>query len=221
MKKITLCLLSLTLTGCSWFAHRAKHVEPPSAIELHAKRAELEQDVAGAKASIGKAGAHVADAKARHAEAVASHVAEKVLAREIHGQADALAMRVTAELRPEVDALAGKVGQLEYQSSTTDAALADTGQAVVFAAQELSGADGKLAAAEKAAQEIRAVIGPKYEAQVVSIVEKANATEIAYADTSKKLMWYRGHFFLGLIALFVGVVGSIVFYVLKIAAKTR
>lgn len=217
--KITASLLTLTLTGCSWFAHRAKHIEPPSAIELHAKRAELDQAVSGAKDAIQKAGTLVAHAHARHGEAVASHVAEKVLTHEIAASTESLKLRVTVELRPEVDALAAKVGELEAQASTTDAALSDTGSAVVLAAHELTGAEGKLTVGERAAAEIRTTIGPRYEAQVVSIVEKANATEIAYADTSKKLMWYRAHWWGAWLVLVLGIIGSVAFYFLKIAAK--
>lgn len=219
MKTIAPILATVFLAGCSWFAHKAKVITAPDFTAIHqaADRAEKSTDSAAKAAA--KAGEHLAKAKARHGEAIASHKAEDDHIVDANAKVADLKLRVTVELRPEVDALAGDLDKLRAQHSTTNAALLDTGteigESTVAASEALRSAQQA-----KAEQEvIRTKHSPEYEAKVVGIVENANATEIAYADTSKKLMWYRAHWWGSWIVLILGVVGSIAFYVLKIAAK--
>lgn len=220
MKALAL-MLAIALTGCSWMGHRAKRIDPPSTAALHAAQASAEKSIAGAEAAVNKAGKHLGNAKQRHGEAVASHKAEDAHIAQAEKKTADLAMRVTAELRPEVDALADELISLRSQHSTTNAALLDTGNEI---GESTVAASEALKAAQAAKQEqeaIRLKHSPEYEAKVADIVEKHNASEIARADISKKLMWYRLHWWGSWVVLILGIVGSIAFYVLKIAAKTR
>jgi len=101
-------------------------------------------------------------------------------------------LRVTVELRPEVDALANDIVKLRAQHSTTNAALLDTGaeigESTVAASEALIAA--KAAQAEQ--EQIRVRHSPEYEAKVSEIVAKANATEVAYAKADKERLTLLG-----------------------------
>lgn len=192
MKTIIPFLACILLTGCSWFAHKAKRIEAPSAEAIHqaADRAEKSTDTA-AKAAL-KAGEHLAKAKARHGEAIASHKAEENHIVDATGKVEDLKLRVTVELRPEVDALASDIAQLRAQHSTTNAALFDTGTEI---GESTVAATEALRAAQQAKTEqeaIRTKHSPEYEAKVSEIVAKANATEIAYSKADAERLHLLG-----------------------------
>lgn len=179
--QITLSLLCFTLTGCSWFAHKARRIEAPDASAIHQAADRAEKATQSAADAAAKAGEHLGRAKARHGESIASHKAEDAHIAQAEKKTADLAMRVTAELRPEVDTLADELICLRSQHSTTNAALLDTGneigESTVAALEAL-----KAAKSAKAEQEsIRIKHSPEYEARVSEIVAKANTTEIAYA----------------------------------------
>ena len=184
MKSILIpILVCITLTGCSWFAHKAKRIEAPSAAAIHMAADKAEKSTATAAKAAAKAGEHLIKAKARHGEAIASHKIEENHIADASKKVEDLKLRVTVELRPEVDALASDIAQLRAQRSTTNAALLDTGMEV----GEATVASSEAATAAKAAQveqeQIRVKHSPEYEAKVSEIVAKANATEIAYAKS--------------------------------------
>lgn len=192
MKSILALTLAFSLSSCAWFAHKAKRIESPDFTAIHqaADRAEKATDSA-AKASA-KAGEHLIKAKARHGEAIASHKAEDSHIAEAERKTADLAMRVTVELRPEVDALASELISLRAQHSTTNAALLDTGteigESTVASAEAL-----KAAKAAQAEQEvIRTKHSPEYEARVSEIVAKANATEVAYSKADAERLHLLG-----------------------------
>lgn len=181
MKTIIPFLACIMLTGCSWLAHKAKKIEAPDATVIHVAADRAEKSTASAAKAAAKAGEHLAKAKARHGEAIASHKAEENHIVDANERVTDLQMRVTVELRPQVDALASDIAQLRAQRSTTNAALLDTGmevgEATVASAESLKSSN-----AAKAEQEaIRMKHSPEYEAKVSEIVAKANATEVAYS----------------------------------------
>lgn len=190
--RIGICTLALFLCSCSWFAHKAKRIESPDSTAIHqaADRAEKSTDSAAKAAA--KAGEHLIRAKARHGEAIASHKAEENHIVDATAKVADLQMRVTVELRPEVDALASGIAQLRTQHSTTNAALLDTGmeigESTVAAAEALAAA--KQAKAEQEA--IRTKHSPEYEAKVSEIVAKANATEVAYSKADAERLHLLG-----------------------------
>jgi len=179
--KSLLAVLALSLAGCSWFSHKARRIEAPDATAIHVAADRAEKSTASAAKASAKAGEHLAKAKARHGEAIASHKAEENHITDAEKKVADLQMRVTVELRPEVDALANDIMQLRAQRSTTNAALLDTGmevgEATVASAESLAASN--VAKAEQEA--IRTKHSPEYEGKVKEIVAKANATEIAYA----------------------------------------
>lgn len=192
MKTIIPFLACISLTGCSWFAHKAKRIEAPSAEAIHqaADRAEKSTDSAAKAAA--KAGEHLVKAKARHGEVIASHGEEEKRINEADAKIKDLQMRVTVELRPELDALAGSLAAWRAQHSTTNAALLDTGteigESTVAATEAL-----RAAQQAKAEQEaIRVKQSPEYEAKVSEIVAKANATEIAYSKADAERLHLLG-----------------------------
>jgi chromosome segregation ATPase len=179
----------------------------------------LENGVADASKSVASAKKHIEEAKLRAGETRTSHEKERSIANEIGPKLDGLRARVTVELRPEVDALTEQLGVLSAQSSTTAALIADTSTKISESDAELLATSIVLASSQKAAEEIRTKLGPDYEQKVASITETANATELAYADTSKKLMWYRAHWWGAWLVIAIGISGCVAFYVLKIAAR--
>jgi hypothetical protein len=219
MKTIATVLACLFLAGCSWFAHKAKVITAPDFTAIHqaADRAEKSTDSAAKAAA--KAGEHLIKAKARHGEAIVSHAEEEKRIDEADVKIKDLQMRVTVELRPEVDKLAGDLAAWRAQHSTTNAALLDIGteigEATVLDAEAVKAAN--LASAEQVS--IRTILSPKVEAEAAENARKYNETEKAREADSKKLMWYRSHWWGSWIVLIMGVVGSVAFYVLKIAAK--
>lgn len=180
MKTLAL-LLALSLTGCSWFAHKAKEIEAPDAIAIHVAADRAEKSTASAVKAAAKAGEHLAKAKARHGEAIASHKAEENHITEAERKTADLAMRVTVELRPEVDALASDLISLRAQHSTTNAALLDTGMEIGESTVATAEARRAAQQAKVEQEQIRVKHSPEYEAKVSEIVAKANATEKAYA----------------------------------------
>tara|TARA_R110000868_G_scaffold58139_4_gene179653 strand:- start:491 stop:1141 length:651 start_codon:yes stop_codon:yes gene_type:complete len=185
--KSLLVIACFALTGCSWFAHKAKRIEAPSAEAIHQAADRAEKSTASAVKAAAKAGEHLVRAKARHSEAIASHKAEENHIADAEKKVTDLVLRVTVELRPEVDALASDIERLRAQHSTTNAALLDTGseigESTVAASEALRSAQQA-----KAEQEvIRTKHSLEYEAKVSEIVAKANATEKAYAkaDTER------------------------------------
>jgi len=192
MKTIAPILACILLSGCSWFAHKPKPIEAPdfSAIHQASDRAEKSTDSA-VKASA-KAGEHLSKAKARHGEAIASHKAEESHIADAGNKVEDLQMRVTVELRPEVDALAGDIAQLRAQHSTTNAALLDTGteigESTVAAAEALK-------AAQQASVEqsnIRTILAPRAEAQAMENARKCNVAEAGWAKADAERLHLLG-----------------------------
>jgi len=219
MKTIAPIFACLFLAGCSWFAHKAKVITAPDFTAIHQATDRAEKSTDSTAKAAAKAGQHLIRAKARHGEAISSHKAEDSHIAEAERKTADLAMRVTVELRPEVDALASELISLRAQHSTTNAALLDTGTEI---GESTVAASEALKAANQASAEqvnIRTILSPKVEAEAAENARKFNETEIARAADSKKLMWYRAHWWGSWIVLILGVFGSISFYVLKIAAK--
>lgn len=190
--KSLLAVLALSLAGCSWFSHKARRIEAPDATAIHVAADRAEKSTASAAKASAKAGEHLAKAKARHGEAIASHKAEENHIADAEKKVTDLVLRVTVELRPEVDALANDIVKLRAQHSTTNAALLDTGaeigESTVAASEALIAA--KAAQAEQ--EQIRVRHSPEYEAKVSEIVAKANATEIAYAKADAERLHLLG-----------------------------
>lgn len=190
--KLLPIILSLALTGCSWFAHRAKKIEAPSSTAIHQAADRAEKSTETAVKAAAKAGAHLVKAKARHGEAIASHKTEEAHIIEAEKKTADLAMRVTVELRPEVDSLARDLIALRAQHSTTNAALLDTsseiGESAIASAESLI--ESRKANIEQ--QLIRTKHSPEYEGKVKEIVAKANATEIAYAEADAERLKLSG-----------------------------
>ena len=192
MKTLLLLLTCFCLQACSWFAHKAKRIESPDSTAIHqaADRAEKSTDSAAKAAA--KAGEHLIRAKARHGEAIASHKAEENHIVDANAKVADLQMRVTVELRPEVDALASDIAQLRAQRSTTNAALLDTGMEI---GESTVAASEALRAAQQAKAEqesIRTKHSPEYEAKVSEIIAKANATEVAYSKADAERLHLLG-----------------------------
>lgn len=181
MKIIIPLMACIALTGCSWFAHKAKRVEVPSAAAIHMAADKAEKSTALAAKAATKAGEHLIKAKARHGEAISSHKVEENHIADASKKVEDLRLRVTVELRPKVDALASDIAQLRAQHSTTNAALLDTGAEVGEATVATSEAATAAKAAQVEQEAIRVKHSPEYEAKVSEIVAKANATEKAYA----------------------------------------
>lgn len=185
-------IAALSLSGCSWFAHKAKHIAAPDASAIHQAADRAEKSTQSAADAAAKAGEHLSKAKARHGEAIASHKAEDAHIAQAEKKTADLAMRVTAELRPEVDALADELISLRGQHSTTNAALLDTGNEIGESAVAASIALKSARVAQLEQASIRTKLSPEYEGKVSEIVAKANATETAYAKADAERLHLLG-----------------------------
>lgn len=190
--RISICVLAGFLCGCSWFAHKAKHIEAPDFAPIHQAADRAEKSTESAAKAAAKAGEHLILAKQRHGEAIASHKAEDAHIAEAERKTADLAMRVTVELRPEVDALADELISLRSQHSTTNAALQDTGREIGESTVAASEAVRAAQQAKTEQESIRTKHSPEYEAKVSEIVAKANATEVAYSKADAERLHLLG-----------------------------
>ena len=107
MNIILAIIAALCMTGCAG----PKQFKAPDSTAITAAQKELAASVATARAKVVSAARHVEAASGHQREAVVAISRAEVLVGEIAPKLADLRLRVTVELRPEVDALAliGKV----------------------------------------------------------------------------------------------------------------
>lgn len=213
--------------GC---AHKATHYAAPDAAPLNARQAEVAKHIAAAQTHLGRAGASLVDAQSKRAQSAASHSREDVLVAEIAPGLAELKMRVTAELRPEVDALCAQVAQLSLAAAETDAVIVTTGAKIADTVRKVTAATSEIGDAKDAQADIAAKLGPAYQSKTAVLAKRANDAEEGWAASSRALVAARTHsllFRLGsilfVLLLIAGVVlkitGRLVFTAAGVAAK--
>ncbi len=172
---------------CGGCAHKAAHYTAPDAAALNARQAEVATHLAAAQTHLGRAGAALTDAQQQRAQSAASHSREDVLVAEIAPKLAELKMRVTAELRPEVDALSAQVAQLSLAAAETDSAIMQTGAKVADGVKQVLAATSEITDAKTAQADIVALLGPSYQGEVAVLAQRANDAEQGWAADSAKL----------------------------------
>lgn len=186
--KHLLLLLLIVLAGCAG----PKQFTPPDASALTAAHKELAGAVSAARAKVVSASRHVEEAAGHQREAVVSHSKEAVLEAEIAPRLADLRMRVTAELRPEVDALSGQMQALAGVAVETEKAIAETGTELGGARDDIGGAIATLITADRQAADINARLGPEYVVKVARTIMDANSVIVSTAakvDREAKAKW--------------------------------
>lgn len=205
-------LLLVLLAGC---AHQAAHFDAPDASALNARRDELTAHVRDARGSIARAAtAFTAAAPKLHA-ATESHAEETAIVEQLAPKLADLAMRVTAELRPEVDALTEQVKVLRTQDAITAENLAQADTLIAEGRIELSGTITHLQGADTSLADINGRLSPAFAKQVAELAQKANAAEQGWHESSAHVVRLQGeswfHRILG-IAGALGVLAIVILY---------
>jgi hypothetical protein len=181
-------LAAFACAGCA--GPRQFHV--PDATPITAAQKALASSVSEARTHVSAASRHADAAEEHQRTAVVSESKEAVLAGEMAPKLADLRMRVTAELRPEVDAVSRDLSDLTLLHVETGQALADTGSELALAREEIGGTIAALVTADRQASDIRTKYGPEYLAEVQKTVTDANAVILAsaaHADREAKAKW--------------------------------
>jgi outer membrane murein-binding lipoprotein Lpp len=182
-----LCLF----TGCAG----PKQFKAPDSTAITTVQKELAASVATARAKVGSAARHVEAASSHQREAVVAISRAEVLTGEIAPKLADLRLRVTVELRPEVDALAVQVQMLSSIGAEAGKAIADTGTELALARDDIGGTIATLIKADRQATDINTKYGPEFLKGVERVTADANAEILKQASQSDreakaKWMWF-------------------------------
>jgi hypothetical protein len=179
---------AVTLTGCAG----PKQFKAPDSTAITAAQKELAASVATARAKVVSAARHVEAASGHQREAVVAISRAEVLVGEIAPKLADLRLRVTVELRPEVDALAGQVQALSAIGAEAGKAIADTGTELALARDDIGGTIATLITADRQAVDINTKYGPEFLQGVEKLKTDANAEilkQAGQADREAKAKW--------------------------------
>jgi len=204
MKLFVALIAAALLSGSVGCSHKAK-VRPLLQSEpLQARQAQVVK--------------HFATAKTEHRKAVASLQLAKTSSETETTQISAITTRLESpsfQNSPvELNELKVEVASLQLQHNVTVKAIHDV-------STEHGNVTLSLDRGEVAAQQINEQYGPAFVAAANAQTKELNQLDKDYAADSKALLWYRLHWWGSWIVLGLGVLGSVFFYILKIAAKTQ
>ena len=176
------------LTGCAG----PKQFKVPDATAITTVQKELAASVAAARGKVVSAARHVEAASGHQREAVVAISRAEVLAGEIGPKLADLRLRVTVELRPEVDALSVQVQTLSSIGAEAGKAVADTGTELALARDDIGGTIATLTKADRQATDINTKYGPEFLKGVERVTADANAEilkQSGQADREAKAKW--------------------------------
>jgi len=184
---VLLAVAAIALSGC---ATRAKHFAEIDSTAVEASRTAAEKSIADATSAHNRSKAAVEKVANEHAQSVQ-------ITGTITSKLDALFRVSPPELRDAImNIKADVLAQTALQKRMSD----DLGAAQIQLANE--GDALKVATANQI--QLRADL-TSYKAKADSQTDQLNATESARAETAKTLLWYRLHFWMGIIILVTGV----------------
>ena len=176
------------LSGCAG----PKQFKVPDATAITSAQKELAASVTSARAKVVSAARHVEAASGHQREAVVSISRAEVLTGEIAPKLADLRLRVTVELRPEVDALAVQVQMLSSIGAEAGKAIADAGAELALARDDIGGTIATLTKADRQATDINTKYGPEFLKGVERVTADANAEilkQSGQADREAKAKW--------------------------------
>lgn len=176
-------LAALAFGGCT---HKAKRVAAPDATALRTARAQATRHLTAATQHEARAHAAITAAAKSHQRAASAHAAEVALLGQLAPTVADLAMRVTVELRPEVEELGRKVEELNLHASATGEAQSALGVEILEARSAITDARSESGAALTATKAVEEKYGPDYEAKVAQLVAQANTSERGWQDESEQ-----------------------------------
>ena len=179
------------LSGCA----APKQFKAPDSTAITSAQKELAASVALARGKVVSAARHVEAASGHQREAVVAISRAEVLAGEIGPKLADLRLRVTVELRPEVDALSVQVQTLSSIGAEAGKAIADTGTELALARDDIGGTIATLTKADRQATDINTKYGPDFLQAVEKLKTDANAEILKQAGQSDreakaKWMWF-------------------------------
>ena len=179
------------LSGCA----APKQFKAPDSTAITSAQKELAASVALARGKVVSAARHVEAASGHQREAVVAISRAEVLAGEIGPKLADLRLRVTVELRPEVDALSVQVQTLSSIGAEAGKAVADTGTELALARDDIGGTIATLTKADRQATDINTKYGPDFLQAVEKLKTDANAEILKQAGQSDreakaKWMWF-------------------------------
>ena len=188
---IVLAIVVAALSGCAG----PKQFKAPDSTAITSAQKELAASVASARGKVVSAARHVEAASGHQREAVVAISRAEVLTGEIAPKLADLRLRVTVELRPEVDALAVQVQTLSSISAEAGKAVADTGTELALARDDIGGTIATLITADRQATDINTKYGPDFLKAVEKLKTDANAEILKQAGQSDreakaKWMWF-------------------------------
>ena len=179
------------LSGCAG----PKQFKAPDSTAITTAHKELAASVTSARAKVVSAARHVDAASGHQRGAVVAISRAEVLAGEIGPKLADLRLRVTVELRPEVDALAVQVQMLSSIGAEAGKAIADAGTELALARDDIGGTIATLITADRQATDINTKYGPDFLQAVEKLKTDANSEILKQAGQSDreakaKWMWF-------------------------------
>ena len=189
--RLIILAIVAALSGCAG----PKQFKAPDSTAITSAQKELAASVALARGKVVSAARHVEAASGHQREAVVAISRAEVLAGEIGPKLADLRLRVTVELRPEVDALSVQVQTLSSIGAEAGKAVADTGTELALARDDIGGTIATLTKADRQAADINTKYGPEFLKGVERVTADANAEILKQAGQSDreakaKWMWF-------------------------------
>ena len=189
--RLIILAIVAALSGCAG----PKQFKAPDSTAITSAQKELAASVALARGKVVSAARHVEAASGHQREAVVAISRAEVLAGEIGPKLADLRLRVTVELRPEVDALSVQVQTLSSIGAEAGKAVADTGTELALARDDIGGTIATLTKADRQATDINTKYGPEFLKGVERVTADANAEILKQAGQSDreakaKWMWF-------------------------------
>ena len=185
--RLIILAIVAALSGCAG----PKQFKAPESTAITAAQKEL----AASRGKVVSAARHVEAASGHQREAVVAISRAEVLAGEIVPKLADLRLRVTVELRPEVDALSVQVQMLSSIGAEAGRAIAETGTELALARDDIGGTIATLITADRQATDINTKYGPDFLQAVEKLKTDANAEILKQSGQSDreakaKWMWF-------------------------------
>jgi len=152
-------------------------------------------------------------------EATDSRAKETEIVAQLAPKLADLRMRVTVELRPEVDAAIAQLDDLKSQSAITGAALDEGWKRIEAGRTELASSVTDLQGAHTVLDEISGKYGPEYEKAVAALTEKANLAEQGWHDASAQVVALRSESLMHRILGIAGALGVLAIAILYFTGR--